>query len=365
MISAIVIDNDIEEGVKISKILEEKFNEQVKGIFTTNFDALEFLKSTEVDAVFFNSNISNINGMKFVSEMLNLHPELVVLFVTDYTEYEVKAHVLSGFKMNASEYLSKTPLKDRIINKYSVFSEIEKLNVFCFGKFRVMTDDKAEIKWRTAKTEELFAYFIASEGRTVTKEELIENVFGKFDANKASNNLKVCIHYLKKNLEAFGISGLIQNYNRGYKLNVDKIYCDYYELQSLALKNEKIDTSNIEKYEKISQLYCGNYLEGNYYDWSEHKMDYLQHLYIKTILLISEFYLNNKIHMKALEIMKKGLNTDFLNKEINEKIIEMYIKSGDKVSAKRHFCEYKLDYRKEFGVELEEDLSSSFTKGNL
>jgi hypothetical protein len=46
-------------------------------------------------------------------------------------------------------------------------------------------------------------------------------------------------------------------------------------------------------------------------------------------------------------------------------MIGLNIKSGYKISAMKHFRAYKLNYKKEFGIEIEEDLSSIFGKMNL
>lgn len=63
------------------------------------FEALKYLSDNEVDLMFVDINMPDLNGMEFVKALEN-PPK--VIFVTAYSEY-----ALEGFKVDAIDYLLK------------------------------------------------------------------------------------------------------------------------------------------------------------------------------------------------------------------------------------------------------------------
>jgi len=63
------------------------------------FDALSTLSSTQVDLLFVDINMPDLNGMDFVKSLTN---KPMVIFTTAYSEYAVE-----GFRVNALDYLLK------------------------------------------------------------------------------------------------------------------------------------------------------------------------------------------------------------------------------------------------------------------
>jgi DNA-binding LytR/AlgR family response regulator len=72
---------------------------ELAGQFRNAFKAIEFLQENEVDLMFVDINMPDLNGMDFVKSFENA-PR--VIFTTAYSEYAVE-----GFKVNALDYLLK------------------------------------------------------------------------------------------------------------------------------------------------------------------------------------------------------------------------------------------------------------------
>lgn len=71
----------------------------VMGGCQSAMDAMRILEEEEIDAIFIDINMPDLNGMEFVKSLQ--HPPLVV-FTTAYQEYAVE-----GYKVNAVDYLLK------------------------------------------------------------------------------------------------------------------------------------------------------------------------------------------------------------------------------------------------------------------
>ena len=72
---------------------------EVVGVFSNGLEALEQLKSTQIDLLFLDIQMPDINGMELL-KTLNKPP--MVIFTTAFAEYAVE-----GFELNAVDYLLK------------------------------------------------------------------------------------------------------------------------------------------------------------------------------------------------------------------------------------------------------------------
>lgn len=90
--------------------------------FTDVFEATAFLKSSEVDLIFLDINMPDVNGIKFFQSLEN-PPALV--FTTAYSQYAVQ-----GFELEAVDYLLKPFSFDRFeaaMKKTKEFFELKSL----------------------------------------------------------------------------------------------------------------------------------------------------------------------------------------------------------------------------------------------
>ena len=71
----------------------------LQAVFTNAFDAIAYLQQNEVDLIFLDIKMPDINGIDFLNSLSN--PPLVI-FTTAYAEHAVK-----GFELNALDYLLK------------------------------------------------------------------------------------------------------------------------------------------------------------------------------------------------------------------------------------------------------------------
>ncbi|HLN19444.1 MAG TPA: LytTR family DNA-binding domain-containing protein [Bacteroidales bacterium] len=99
MIQCIAVDDEPLALKQISEYIRKTPFLDLKGEFESAVKALSFLQGNEVDLMFVDINMPDLNGLDFVRSQFN-PPK--VIFTTAYSKYAVE-----GFRVNALDYLLK------------------------------------------------------------------------------------------------------------------------------------------------------------------------------------------------------------------------------------------------------------------
>jgi DNA-binding LytR/AlgR family response regulator len=89
------------------------------GTFTNPFDAAQILNSIEIDLIFLDIHMPQINGLDFLKSLYN--PPLII-FTTAYKE-----HAFQGFEYDAVDYLIKPFSSDRFTKSVNKAQQLMKL----------------------------------------------------------------------------------------------------------------------------------------------------------------------------------------------------------------------------------------------
>lgn len=352
MLKAIIVDDEYPSLIKLEKMLKESGLVEVADKFTQPLRALEFLKETRVDAVFLDMEMPDMDGIELAGNILDINENIAFVFVTAYNQYAVEA-----FRLNAIDYLLKPVSPDRltqtlrrIIEQRGIVINPGRLKVQCFGKFSISVGSQ-EIRFRTEKAEELFAFFIDSKGDFISRSIIIDRLWEDFDGDRAVIHYNTTLHYVKKALFPYGIRISIL-YDRGsYRLDTQAIDCDYLKFCALEKRVEAIGQKNILQYEEAAALYSGEYLSGCDYVWVAGKRLWLLEQYIGLLLSITEYYMNSDNNPKVIKWLKEGLLHEPLNRELNYRLIKALLLSHEHILAVRHYELYRKGLTKKLGIE--------------
>ena len=109
MIKTLLVDDEPMALANLNYILKSFPSFTVVGACTFPDDALLCCANHEVDVVFMDIEMPRVKGMELMTKMRQIRPDLVVVFVTAYRDYAVRA-----FEANAQDYLLKPITKERM-----------------------------------------------------------------------------------------------------------------------------------------------------------------------------------------------------------------------------------------------------------
>lgn len=150
MISCIAIDDEPLALRQITDYIKKTPFLQLKGGFNSAIKAIDFIQKTEVDLMFVDINMPDLNGLDFAK---TVSAPTKVIFTTAYREYAYE-----GFKVDAADYLVKligypdflkavTKTKERFFSRPETIGSIEKNDRYLFIKseYKIVRVDFNEI----------------------------------------------------------------------------------------------------------------------------------------------------------------------------------------------------------------------------
>lgn len=360
MIKAIIVDDEPPSLDKLEKLLNNSVLAEVEGKFTGPFAALEFLKENRTDIIFLDIEMPDMNGIELATRILDLQGNIDVVFVTAYNQYAVEA-----FRLNALDYLMKPVSADRLketlyrIMERKISAPCGELSVRCFGRFGVSVG-REEVRFRTEKAEELFAYLIDNRGRLVSRNKIMDSLWTDFEGDRAITHFNTTLHYVKKALLLYNVQLSVQ-YDRGtYRLDTDGISCDYLTFCLAAEKHETVTQENLHRFEEVAELYAGEYLLGWEYDWAAAKRVILEEQYIRLLLGIAGCYKKNGNYQTAVQWLEKGLLHEPLHRELNYRLVELLLLTHNRAMAAKYYELYRNSLMKKFKAEPDADFKKLF-----
>lgn len=305
--NAILIDDEPLALDFLEHQLNKIGNIIVLGKFTNLDPNKESSLLMDAHIVFLDIEMPEISGLELAEKLLEINPTLEIVFVTAHDNYAVQA-----FELNALDYivkpiqlerLQKTLERIKALNnnqKDSYLPISNQLQVQLCRELIFNINDKIElVHFRTTKSQELFLYLLQHAGKTIQKFELAELLWPDYDQEKAYSQLYTAIYHTRKSLSKWGNHFSIMNMSDGYILTLHNVKIDVKEWESSIQSAPTIHIENIEVYEKIMELYTGDYL-GNYdYSWGESERYRLERLWLNTKYLIANCYLEHNVYEKA------------------------------------------------------------------
>lgn len=200
--------------------------------FRNSVEAIEYLKSNEVDVAFLDIDMPDIKGLELAKMIKVLQPSINIVFTTGYSQYAVEA-----FKTRASGYLLKPVKKEDIeaelkeIQKKGVVkpSTEKRIVIKTFGNFDIFIDDKL-VQFPRKKSKELLAYLVDRQGSSVTRKEIASILFEDEEYSRSNQSyITKIISTLIDTLNEYKAGDLILHSQDSYAINKEMFICDAYE----------------------------------------------------------------------------------------------------------------------------------------
>lgn len=102
MIKTLLVDDEPMALTTLAHVLAAFPVFTIAGTCTSPEAALEFVKNQPIDAVFLDIEMPRLKGVDLAAELRRTNPHLIIIFVTAYRDYALRA-----FEINAQDYLIK------------------------------------------------------------------------------------------------------------------------------------------------------------------------------------------------------------------------------------------------------------------
>ncbi|MFD2046656.1 response regulator [Ornithinibacillus salinisoli] len=313
---------------------------QVIGKFTDPYEGKLAIENNNIDIVFLDIHLPQINGIELAEQLLEMDQSIRVVFVTAYDNYAIKA-----FEMNALDYVMKPISKKRLLNTIQRIKQkidnsstrkfSEKLKISMFDQLLLSNHQRQTISlhWRTTKVQQLFLYLLHNRGKVVGKFELVELLWPDLEPHKANAQLYTAIYHIRKTLADFDRHFHITNTSEGYLLTLRDVILDVEEFEQYIRSEQPITEQTIADYEHAVGLYKGKYLQGFDYIWAESERQRLQLLWIRTSLKLVYWYYTNHFYEKAMELGLEICRYNPLEEEAYFLVMKAYTKIGKNASV--------------------------------
>lgn len=354
MFKCIAVDDEQNALNRFERMISHDDRLSLEGTFTLPSDAVEYIKEHQVDIAFLDIEMPQMTGLELAEILMDYNPYLEVVFVTAYNQYALEA-----FKAHATGYLLKPLARDdfqrqidimetKLKKEHKVTSN--KLTVNCFGSFSIKKpgDDGELIRFRTSKAEELLAYLIHNEGRSRSKDMILDTLWPETDPDKAANNFRVTCTYIRSTLADIGYTDILVRDHDDYSVNISMITCDYIKFRQ-GVSN--LDELTIAQADEISRLYTGGYLENRFYEWAEETRGWLETRYIQLMYHIGSAYVQADKADRALNAYESILRVDLYEEEALREVLKLKAKKLPGSALMEYYDKYVASLAAEYGSE--------------
>jgi len=330
---------------------------EIVGKYLNPFTGKEKILSEDVDIVFLDINLPEMNGVELAEQILEKKPWLNIVFVTAYDNYAIQA-----FELNALDYVLKPVGTERLLktvqriqtragepssNHLLPITRPIQLKLFRYVLIESEGKQFAPLRWRTARAQELFLYLLQHREQLVRKYALIELLWPEYEPSRAYSQLYTAVYHIRKTLEPFGSHFKISNSTDGYILNIENVSVDVEEWENQIRSGPPITGETIDNYEKLMELYTGDYLQEYDYWWAESERHRLKLLWLRTSFQMAEWYLSCHLQKKAIEKYLEICRRHPLTEEAHFELMKIYASMNNRLSV-------HLQYRLLTTVLLEE-----------
>ncbi len=275
-----------------------------------------------------------------------------------FLDQGIRSKIVTEALIRAGE---KSPFLERVLEnlpgKQSTLISIQNnysIQVQCFGNFRVLLngEEVAQERWVSAKARDLLAYFVTTRGEKIPADKVFDAIWG--DKERTSRTaFHTALSRLRNALKA-GKDGprLILVEVGEYWLDSARFTIDVDEFDSALAKARVAANAKVraEWYERVVNLYRGEYLQNLYYEWVFPERRRLAQSYLNALQELASYHLANQSPKLAVMYVEKAIPLDQLNEELYCLGMRAYAALNDRANIARLYSDLKLTLNNELST---------------
>jgi two-component SAPR family response regulator len=252
-------------------------------------------------------------------------------------------------------------------------AQVPTLNVYFFGKFRVLQEDREipDKRWKSKKAQMLFKYLLYTRHKGYLKKDVfMELLWPEEDPVKTAKRFHVALASLRKTLEpekARGIpSAYIARSGDAYRIDIGdegSVDIENFREELKLARDEKNPEMAFQHYLKAVTIYQGDFLEEDLYiPWCDEEREILKGEYLRLLEGIIEYYDVNKDYNKCIDYAKRYLKVDKYAEDIYQLLMTYYSQIGKKNLVIKTFKKCKENITAELDCPLSKETEILYQK---
>ena len=378
-VRAIVIDDEKPAQMHLERLLRSDGRITPVQCFSTARDGLNFLAKERVDVVFLDIGMPEMNGLEAAEYIQQQDQSIRIIFITAYADHAVEA-----FELHALDYVLKpvssarlTKTIDRIAGMILLTSQIaatsevqdagpdtgevdtEVPGLLTFKHldiYKSLDQSARKHKWRTTKSQELFAFLFHHRGEWVSKEILLDKLWADVSQEKGLTHLHTSVYQIRKLLKEWSMTGKLEyNMNR-YRLLPGNLVSDVEQFEQ-GTTYAAVTSDNVDQLRQMVPLYRGDYLEEHDYHWAQAKARELRRKYTALVMDMAEWNMRHGRGKEAIEQLTELQEREPYAEEICRLMMEVYASMDDQQGIRRLYHSFTLTLDEDLGHQPEPETS--------
>lgn len=341
---AILIDDEKPALLHLERLLHSDGRVLVSGKYTTAREGLEHLAGQSAEVVFLDIEMPEMNGLEAAERINQIDSGIRIVYTTAYSEYAIEA-----FELNALDYLLKPIYPERLAKTMERLRaeatpvphavRPEQPSFFCFKRLELGDASQigTNLKWRTAKAQELFAFLLHGKGQWISRESIIETLWPDSQQDKAVTYLHTSISQIRKLLKEWGAGAAILYSQECYRLDAVGIATDVQQFEQAVAANLRVTDDNYAVCAQALELYRGDYLEEHDYAWAKPRARELLRQFASLAQAIALYELDRGCERQALRSLLLLQEKDPYSDAACRLMLTAYARLGDITAMKASY----------------------------
>lgn len=220
----------------------------VIGQFQSAEEAIDFAKENSFELAVLDVCLPQMDGIELAVKLRELHPDLLVVFISAYDEYVRDCNAIGGDYYIVKPYKKETI--EMMVKKMQLLSKRLQKDVYIqmFGRFNVLKNG-SPIKL-SGKAKEILALIASRRGKEISNEEIYSTIWeGREYSNESMKVYYNALRRLRQTLADEELGNLLLSTPRGQMLNTDICDCDYFAWQDKNMgERDRFDGEFLSEY---------------------------------------------------------------------------------------------------------------------
>lgn len=338
----------IDDEVLLLNLLEHKIREltnaTIVGKYSNPHQGLYEVQKKQPDIVFIDIAMPELNGIELAKEIKESNANIKIVFLTAYDQYAIKA-----FDLGVDDYILKPINDDRLLETFSRISKetITEPNINtqyyigCFHSLHFREYNKSkniiDIKWRTNKSREVFAFLLHNRDKQVRKDVIVDLIWADVDVKQAYAQLYSSIYQIRNSLKNSEIKVDIVSSENSYTLKLINCTTDVDLFEDYIDEASFITKENIEHQKEILKLYTNDYFADEDFPWAVNLRNRLHIKWVNHLKRVADYFILTENHPQAILVYLQLQKVAPYRNESYIMLMKLYNKLNDRFAVQEQY----------------------------